>query len=229
VVAVLVRMPMTGEASRSESADAPVSGRPTAGWTSLVPAILRPLATDAAVSFAAGLLMVLPVLMVAGVAGRDATYAGAMSVVAGIGGVAGAGVAAAFVNSMPARGMFGALGAAMVGLILVATTPVAAALLVGVGALAAAVVALDTLNMTQVQRVLDAAVLGRGFGLIHTSAAVWVILGSLLPTLLVGRLGVPIVVLGSALVIAVLGGLGLVPSAGLGSSRRVQREVGAQV
>ena len=78
----------------------------TPGWSTLVRAVLRPLAIDAAVSFAAGLLMVLPVLAIASVGEGDAV-AGFLSLTAGLGGMVGAAAAASFVNSRPGRGIVG--------------------------------------------------------------------------------------------------------------------------
>ena len=94
---------------------------------------------------------------------------------------------------------------------------------IGIVMSAAAVVALDTLNITQVQRTLDERILGRGLGLINTSAAVWVILGSLVPTLLLEAVGLPMVMLGSALLLVLLGGLGLCPPPRLALPRPAAR------
>jgi hypothetical protein len=168
------------------------------------------LAIDAAVSFAAGLLMVLPVLVISSLGSGDA-LAGALSLAAGVGGVVGAVGAASFVNGRHRRGLVGAFAIGVVGLVVVALRLSPMTLSMGIVMAGAAIVALDTLNITQVQRTLDERVLGRGLGLINTSAAIWVIVGSLVPTLLAGTLGLSGVVLASTVVIVVLGGLGLCP------------------
>ena len=178
--------------------------------STLFPAILRPLAIDAAISFSAGLLMVLPVLVVASLGGGD-TFAGMLSLAAGAGGVGGAGMAAFFVNARHRRGLAMALVLAVGGFVVFGLGASALMLIVGIVVAAAAIVALDTLNLTAVQRTLDARVLGRGLGLINTSAAICVIVGSLVPTLLVDAVGLPGVVLGSAAVVAIVGGLGMCP------------------
>jgi len=101
------------------------------------------------------------------------------------------------------------LVAAVAGLVVLGSGAQAAGVALGILSLAAAVVVLDTLNLTQIQRTVDDRLLGRGFGVINTSAAVWVILGSLVPTLLVEVLGLQMVVLGSGLLVGILGVLGL--------------------
>ena len=224
VVVVLCRIPVPSHRS-SFDIDTDVADRdvePTPGWSTLVRAVLRPLAIDAAVSFAAGLLMVLPVLAIASVGGGDAV-AGVLSLAAGIGGVLGAAAAASFVNSRPGRGIAVALVVVIVGLIVLVFGASPAVMTIGIVMSAAAVVALDTLNITQVQRTLDERILGRGLGLINTSAAVWVILGSLVPTLLLEVVGLPMVMLGSALLLVLLGGLGLCPPLRLALPRPAAR------
>ncbi len=223
VVVVLCRIQVPRHRSSSDHKDViDQSMELTPGWSTLVRAVLRPLAIDATVSFAAGLLMVLPVLAIASVGGGDA-LAGVLSLAAGIGGVLGAAAAASFVNTRPGRGIAAALVVAIVGLIVLAFGASPAALMIGILMAAAAVVALDTLNLTQVQRTLDARILGRGLGLINTSAAVWVILGSLLPTLLIEAVGLPMVMLCSALLLVLLGGLGLCPPPRLALPRPAAR------
>jgi hypothetical protein len=192
-------------------------------WSSLVRAVLRPLSIDAAVSFAAGLVMVLPVLAIASIGGGDA-FAGVLSLTAGVGGIAGAAVAARYVNTRPGRGMSAALAVAILGLVAVALGPSSATMMVGILLSAAAVVGLDTLNLTQVQRTLDDRVLGRGLGTINTSAAIWVMLGSVVPTLLAGVVGLQIVAFGSALLVVLLGGLGLCPTPRLVAPKPATRQ-----
>jgi MFS family permease len=227
VVVVLHRMrvPSSDRVERATGAARPAPEH-ALDWSMILRAVLRPLAVDAAVSFAAGLTMVLPVLAIAGMGGDDA-FAGILSLAAGVGGVAGAGAAASFVNTRPGRGMSVALAVSIVGLVVVAFGASSAFLVIGIAMAAAAVVALDTLNITQVQRTLDERLLGRGLGLINTSAAVWVILGSLVPTLLVEVVGLPVVVLGSALLLILLGGLGLFPTDRLASPGRGTRRLEA--
>ena len=208
IVVVLARIRVPSRVVESQKGVVEAA-HPAPAWSTLVPAILRPLAIDAAVSFMAGLLMVLPVLTIASI-GADEAFGGVLSLAAGIGGVAGVVAAASFVNGRLRRGLSVALVAGIGGLAVAAVGASALAIVIGAALAAGAVVALDTLNITQVQRTLDGRVLGRGLGLINTSAAVWVIAGSLVPTLLVGTLGLSVVVIGSAAVAAMLGGLGLV-------------------
>ena len=224
VVGVLHRIRATSRASHREtSADARPSRRSGVRWSVLFSQVIRPLALDAAVSFAAGLLMVLPVIALAAGMGTDDVFAGVLSVASGIGGIAGAGVAAAFVNARLGRGISLAVVSLVVGLLTVGLGTAPVLVVSGAVVSAAAVVALDTLNLTQVQRTLDADMLGRGLGLINTSAAFWVILGSLLPTLLVEALGLPFVILGSAILLAILGGVAVCPMPRLTGPGRVPR------
>ena len=222
IVVVLCRMPTPSRRPSTHHNDAAEPDmEPAPAWSTLVRLVLRPLAIDAAVSFAAGLVMVLPVLAIASVGGGDA-LAGFLSLAAGIGGVAGAAAAASFVNSGPGRGMAAALAVSIVGLVLlIGASP--AALTIGIVITGAAIVALDTVNITQVQRTLDERYLGRGLGLINASAAVWVILGSLVPTLLTEAVGLPVVMLGSALLVVLLGGFGLCPPLRLALPRPAAR------
>ncbi len=211
LVVILCRIPTPSRRHSTHHNDAAAQDmEPTPGWSTLVRPVLRPLAIDAAVSFAAGLVMVLPVLAIASFGGGDA-FAGLLALTAGLGGLIGAAAAASFVNTRPRRGMAAALVVSIVGFVVLVFGASPAAMTIGIVMSAAAVVALDTLNITQVQRTLDERILGRGLGLINTSAAVWVILGSLVPTLLTEAVGLPMVMLGSALLLVLLGGLGLCP------------------
>ncbi len=223
VVLILCRLKVPSHRSSTDHKDVMDQSMELApGWSTLVRAVLRPLAIDAAVSFAAGLLMVLPVLAIASVGGGD-TFAGVLSLAAGIGGVIGAAAAASFVNTRHGRGIAAALAVSIVGLVVLVLGASPAAMTIGIVLSAAAVVALDTLNITQVQRTLDERILGRGLGLINSSAAVWVILGSLVPTLLTEAVGLPMVMLGSALLLVLLGGLGLCPPPRLALPRQAAR------
>jgi MFS family permease len=227
VVAVLCRIKVVGGLTTEPQSDPAIARQePAPRWWSLVRAVLRPLAVDAAVSFAAGLVMVLPVLAIATVGGGDA-FAGFLSLAAGVGGVAGAAAAASFVNTRPGRGMSAALLVAIVGLVVLALGASPVMLTIGIVLASSAVVGLDTLNLTQVQRTLDDRILGRGLGLINTSAAVWVILGSLVPTLLVEVIGMTAVLLGSAVLLAVLGSLGLGATPRLALPRQATRPLDA--
>lgn len=224
VAVVLHRIPVDQGRSRREPTPViAAAGRTRPGWMFLVGMVARPLAMDAAVSCAAGLLMVLPVLALSAGLGADELFAGFLSVAAGAGGVAGAAVAAVFVNGKLGRGLALAAAALVAGLLSFGVMPTASVMIAGALVAAAAVVTLDTLNLTQIQRGLDPDVLGRGLGLINTSAAVWVILGSAVPTLLVDPLGLPLVILGSGVLLALLVGLALCPLPRAGWPNRVAR------
>jgi hypothetical protein len=88
----------------------------------------------------------------------------------------------------------------------------AGATVVAVGAL----IMLDTLNMTTVQRLTADGGTGRAFGLLQTLAAAWMMAGALVPTLCLATLGIQAAIIVPAAVVIVLGGLSLALPKGSG-------------
>ena len=80
-----------------------------------------------------------------------------------------------------------------------------AAMGVAVGAL----ILLDTLNMTTIQRLTSDGGTGRAIGLLHTGAAIWMMAGVLVPTLCMTTLGVQAAILVPAIVMLGLGAVSL--------------------
>ena len=168
-----------------------------------------PLALDAAVSLIAGALTVHP--------GRDRRRrslrrrvgVGALAVASGVGAlVGGVGSAAFAVRSRT-------------GMILGITTASVAVLAMGGGSLpltmsamavcAGALVLLDTLGRTWVQRITASGGTGRAFGLINTLAAIWMLVGSVGSAVLIPWLGLGPVLAAGATVITLAGLVAVVP------------------
>src|SRR5690606_31213063 len=108
---------------------------------------------------------------------------------AGMGGIVGAALAAARIHASPDRAI--AIGLASLAASLAAcaagASPVVAVLAITIAS--TALVAVDTLNLTHVQRTADPARLGRTLGILHTSAAAWAALGSLAVSYLLPLVG----------------------------------------
>jgi MFS family permease len=214
VVAVLIVLVRNAGSAPSTVAPSqhevkPHSEAAAAGWTRIVREAIGPLAMDAAISFAAGATMILPVLLAVGLSGDGGALIGILSTSAGLGGLAGAVGAGAFVNGRPRQGLVVGIVVAVGSLALLAasTAPVIVAL--GVAIVSAAIVQLDTLNMTELQRSTHSGQLGRTLGLLHTLAAAWVMAGSVVIGILANVVGVGFAILACAVVVAVLGSAAL--------------------
>jgi hypothetical protein len=179
------------------------------GWASIARDAVRPLAMDAAISFAAGAMFILPVLVAVAQPGGNDALVGILSAGGGIGGILGALAAGAFVNGRSDQGLIAGVGVAVASLSLLAgsTTPILAVAAVAI--VSGAIVQLDTLNMTELQRLSRSGRLGRTLGLLHTLAAAWIMAGSIVAGTLAQALGVGPAVLVCAAVVAVLGGAAL--------------------
>lgn len=215
VVAVLIVLVRKAGATPATVATSPLQDEsqgdgPAAGWTRIGREAIRPLAMDAAISFAAGATMILPVLLAAALPGDGDALIGILSTCAGLGGLAGAVGAGAFVNGRPRQGLVVGVLVAVgsLGLLAASTTPVIVALAVAI--VSAAIVQLDTLNMTELQRSTDSGRLGRTLGLLHTLAAAWVMAGAVVIGIVASSVGVGFAILACAVVVAVLGGAALV-------------------
>ncbi len=214
VVAVLIVLVRKADAAPSTVGPSPHelerhSDAAAAGWARIGREALRPLAMDAAISFAAGAMFILPVLLTAALPGDDVALIGILSTSAGLGGLAGAVGAGAFVNGRSRQGLVVGIVVAVGSLALLAasTAPVIIALAVAI--VSAAIVQLDTLNMTELQRSTHSGQLGRTLGLLHTLAAAWVMAGSIMIGIVANAIGVGFAVLACAAVVAVLGGAAL--------------------
>jgi len=212
---VLVRSRGDGRTRQNVAPSAPKSG-----WTKIVRNAGRALVLDAAVSFGAGALSVLPVVVVVDQLRSDMALVGIISMATGIGGIAGAWVAAKAVNGRIRRSLLVGLFVSSAGLGIPAMGTAAVITVVALAASAAGVVLLDVLNTTTLQRLVHEEELGRTFGLLHTSASFWVMAGCVVPPVLAAHFGAPSAILLAATILLLLG------SASFGGRGwRLEREV----
>jgi hypothetical protein len=139
----------------------------------------------------------------------SAGFAGVLSSAAGAGALVGGLAAAAVVNRRGGRARLLALGATLIALPLLATTANPIVALGAMGTAVAAMVTLDTLNTTSIQRLTADGTTGRAFGLLHTSAALFWIAGSIVPALVASALGPGTAIGLTTITVALLGGLAL--------------------
>ena len=119
----------------------------------------------------------------------------------------------AFVNRGDGRGILVGLAVAVPAVIVLGTVGVPVVALAAMGITTGALVLLDTLNTTTVERLTADGGTGRAFGLLRTSAAVWWMAGSIVPALVAATYGAAAAVGVTAVVIALLGGAAMVPVA----------------
>jgi Major Facilitator Superfamily len=203
IVGVMVRIrPVVaaGTVEEAKVAGAAPAADDAVGILEIVQSSANRLLVDAAVSFAAGALWVLPVLAAAALALGDAAV-GMFGVFGGVGGIVGALAAGYFTHGRQNRGM--ALGIAVVA-IGIAAVPAGSSLLITIVGLTisiGAMVAVDTLNMTALQQTTPPHRLGRTLGVLHTTAAACAMAGSALPGVAFAAVGAgPACLLTAALV-----------------------------
>jgi MFS family permease len=211
VLIVLVRKAGAAPSVAPSPQDVELNGHAAAaGWIRIAREAARPLAMDAAISFAAGATLILPVLLSVSLPGDDDALIGILSTSAGLGGLAGAVGAGAFVNGRPRLGLVVGVLVAVGSLSLLTASAVPVIVALAVAMASAAIVQLDTLNMTELQRSTHSGQLGRTLGLLHTLAAAWVMAGSIVIGIVANGAGLGFAILVCASVVAVLGGTALV-------------------
>ena len=200
-VCVVVLLAATRPPPRSTPARQPAEGREPSGAPGregpadggrrpFARPTLQATVLDAAVSFGAGSLGVMPVLIAVDHVGAGEALAGLIGAAGGIGASLG-GLAAASLLGRRLSTVVILAGLTAAGAVTaVALVPSAVVAVAGVGFALAAVVLLDALNLTWLQRSVPASHLGRAFGVMHTSAAVWLMLGSAVPPIIAASLGV---------------------------------------
>ncbi len=221
VVAIVGRLPRPGILGGVDTAAAGASSGPDPRSTlaSIARSALPRLAMDAAVSFASGALWVLPVLITVDALRADDGVVGLLGLIAGVGGIGGAALAARFVDGQSDQGMAIGLGALVVGLAAIAAGSMFLAAAAAVLVASAALVALDTLNMTELQRTTPPDRLGRTLGILHTSAGGSAMLGSIVPGVAMAAFGIGPACVLVACVVGVVGSLAYLPRMGTPRSR----------
>jgi MFS family permease len=174
----------------------------------------RPIVLDTAISFACGALGVLPVLIAVDHLGAGEAFAGLLGAAGGTGAVLGGVAAGVLVNRTPSRAIAAGVVIAAAALGLLAASDSAPVAVVASGTALGALVMLDTLNVTALQRRVPGSHLGRAFGILHTSAAAWLMAGSAIPPIVAGLAGVGSALGLTALVVAGLGAVALLPARG---------------
>ena len=167
------------------------------------------MAIDSAISFSAGVLCVLPVLIATSDPGRGEAFVGVLAAAAGVGGVLGALTAGATVGDRSSRSILVGVIVASASLTLLAWSAEALLAVAGVAILAGAIVELDTINMTALQRTTASIRLGSTLGLLHTLAAAWIMAGAIVAGALVNLLGVGAAMVLCASIVVVLGAAAL--------------------
>jgi hypothetical protein len=183
-------------------------------WSALLRRIAGALVLDGAISFGSAAIGVLAVLIAVEWLKAGESFTGVLNAGAGIGGIAG-GIAAGVVINRDTRAGLTLGVIAFTGAMLVMGS--AAAPLLAVAAMATAVgalVLLDTLNMTKVQRLMSVGETGRAIGLLHSLAALWMMAGVLVPTACLALIGIQAAILVPAVVMLGLGAVSLVTSVG---------------
>ena len=208
------------EPSREPEAPSDAVPARTVSPMQLLHRISRPIALDAAVSVAAGAIAVLPVAIVASWH-AGSSVAPILVAWSGLGSVMG-GIAAGVASGRPRAGMVvGVLVTGVAFLVLGTGSAVAAAM--AMVAAGAALVLLDTLGRTWLQGLTADGTTGRAFGLLNTSASMWLMAGSALPAVLLPAVGLQVALIALASVVLGLGAVALVPTGALAFRRvRVQ-------
>ena len=225
VIVVLACLAPPGARSRRAPGDAPttypaagvdrgVGAGPASGplpLGSVVRQIGPQLALDAAISFSSGALGVLGVIVATELLGTGDWFTGALNAGLGLGGILGGLVAGGFVNRAGRGGVATGLAItvpALAGLAMAHSPGLAIGLLAAAGG---ALVLLDRLNLTAIQRLAGNGGTGRALGVTHTLSALAMMGGSLLPAAVVGPLGPTAAMLSVATVVAALGALAWFP------------------
>jgi MFS family permease len=216
IALVLLTLPSPSQPGPAET-DEPERAQPRAPFSDTVRLSLGPLLLDAATSFGAGGLGVLTVLIAVEMLGEGEAAAGYLNAATGIGGVVAGFLAGGLLARRLDRPII--LGAAVGGVSLailalardLPTALVATAVAVG------ALLLLDIVNVTIVQRVVPDAQRGTSMGIIQTSGTVAAALGSLIMPILAAVIGVPLVLVLLGIGVAILAVAALALTRGTGA------------
>lgn len=219
VVWLLVRIHPEGQVETAAVADDAIAGGasplPDASaavrWAAVARIAVRPLLLDAAISFAAGASGVLTVLIAVEHLQAGEPFSAVLSAAGGAGAVAGGLAAGVLVNGDQRLGLRAGVSVASIAFALIAASTIPVVAFAAFAAAVGSLIMTDTLNITTLQRTMPPAFLGRAFGVLHTSAAMWLMAGSAIPPLIANLAGVSVAVLVTGAVVAVLGGASLLP------------------
>ena len=201
------RRTLIGEAedtARSEEAH-DIQSAVASGWRSIVRRLPGIVVLDTATSFAGGALGVLTVVIAVDSLGAGEAATGYLNAATGIGGIA-AGVAAGWVvlRRLDVGIVAGSLIGA-VGLLVLGTTHDLAPALLAIGVAVGALLLLDVIMATVLQRLVPDEERGRAMGMIQIPGGIASIAGAFLAPLLADRYGVATTLGLIAIVSAVLG------------------------
>lgn len=210
VAVILWTLPSTDRAAvAGEGAEEAVE---QAGWRDLARPLAGPFVLDAATSFVGGGISVLTVIIAIDVLGAGESGTGFLNAATGVGGVV-AGIAGGALLarrlSVPllVGGVVGGIGLAWLAL--------SGSLLLAMLAIAVAtggLLLLDVVNTTLIQRIVPDRLRGRAMGILQTSTAVLYAAGSLVMPLAAAAIGVPLTLVGAAVLTAVSVAVALVLS-----------------
>ena len=205
VAAVLWRLPSPpGRAAAQPDAELPPrtpEARPI-GWQGVVRPLAAPLVLDAATSFVGGGLGVLTVVLATEVlvAGEEAT--GYLNAATGVGGVVAGAISGVLLLRSLRMPLLAGAAVGGIGLVALASTTSLAIALLAMGVAVGALLLLDIVNTTLVQRSIPDELRGRASGIIQTSGSLSYALGSLVLPILATATGVTPVLVGSGLAVA---------------------------
>jgi MFS family permease len=202
VAVILLRLPVPPRARPAPGAEGEEAAR-RFEWRSLAGTMAGPVALDSATSFSLGGLNVLTVLIAVDMLGAGEAGTGFLQAATGVGGVA-AGVAG---GALLARRLQvplvigGVLGG--IGLAWLALSGSLVLAMLGIAVAVSGLLLLDIVNTTMIQRLVPDDQRGRAMGALQTESAIMYSLGSFTMPILAGNLGVPIVLLGAAVVVGI--------------------------
>ncbi|HJP72435.1 MAG TPA: MFS transporter [Candidatus Limnocylindria bacterium] len=201
VAVVLWRLPIpSGAPSQlvSDEGEAP----PVAGWRDLVRPLAGPFILDSTTSIVGGGLGVLTVIIAIDVLGAGDAGTGYLNAAIGVGGVvAGIAGGALLARRLSVPLLLGGL-AGGIGLAWLALTGDLITAMLAIGVAVAGLLLLDVVNTTLIQRIVPDSLRGRAVGALQTSSSVLYAAGSLVMPVLADALGVPVVLIGAAVIMA---------------------------
>ncbi|MEO6577413.1 MAG: MFS transporter [Candidatus Limnocylindria bacterium] len=202
VAVVLWRLPVP-RAKAPAVDDAAEPHAPEVGWRELVRPLAGPFLLDSATSLVGGGVGVLTVVIAVDVLNSGDAGTGYLNAATGVGGVvAGIAGGALLARRLGVPYLIGGIaGGAGLAWLALAGDLLTAMLAIGVAV--GGLLLLDVVNTTMIQRVVPDELRGRAMGILQTTSAILYSLGSLLMPLIAGAIGVPPVLIASAVITAV--------------------------